>query len=169
MAGRTQMVFRYTQISQYLRCLRSNRYRYLDGVHSVHCLIDWQDKHESLRLKPVRTGNVETLYYYAFPREQWRCLRTNNPLERHLQEVRRRTRAVGAFPDRKSTLMRASARLRGKQHESSRKNFRLPRGGDEQHHQTYDSKICEISSTLPTFQYFRRVRREAISRYCSAP
>jgi len=87
MAGRTQMVFRYTQISQYLRCLRSNRYRYLDGVHSVHCLIDWQDKHESLRLKPVRTGNVETLYYYAFPREQWRCLRTNNPLECLLRAV----------------------------------------------------------------------------------
>src|SRR5207302_9100383 len=42
----------------------------------------------------------------------WRSLRTNNPLERLLREVRRRTRAVGAFPDGKSALMLAAARLR---------------------------------------------------------
>lgn len=54
----------------------------------------------------------ETLYYYAFPREHWRSLRTNNPLERLLREVRRRTRAVGAFLERKSALMLAAARLR---------------------------------------------------------
>jgi transposase-like protein len=60
----------------------------------------------------VRTGIEETLYYYAFPREHWRSLRTNNPMERILREVRRRTRAVGAFPDGKSALMLAAARLR---------------------------------------------------------
>src|SRR5437660_961892 len=60
----------------------------------------------------VVAGIEETLYYYAFPREHWRCLRTNNPLERLLREVRRRTRAVGAFPDGKSALMLAAARLR---------------------------------------------------------
>ena len=60
----------------------------------------------------VRQGIEETLYYYLFPREHWRSLRTNNPLERILREVRRRTRAVGAFPDGKSALMLAAARLR---------------------------------------------------------
>ena len=60
----------------------------------------------------VAAGIEETLYYYAFPREHWRSLRTNNPLERILREVRRRTRAVGAFPDGKSALMLAAARLR---------------------------------------------------------
>src|ERR1700733_6520928 len=60
----------------------------------------------------VAAGIEETLYYYAFPSEHWRCLRTNNPLERLLREVRRRTRAVGAFPDGKSALMLAAARLR---------------------------------------------------------
>jgi putative transposase len=60
----------------------------------------------------LRQGIEETLFYYAFPREHWRCLRTNNPLERILREVRRRTRAVGAFPDGKSALMLAAARLR---------------------------------------------------------
>ena len=60
----------------------------------------------------VLAGIDETLYYCVFPSEHWRCLRTNNPLERLLREVRRRTRAVGAFPDGKSALMLAAARLR---------------------------------------------------------
>lgn len=60
----------------------------------------------------VREGAVETLSYYAFPREHWRSLRTNNPLERILREVRRRTRVVGSFPDGKSALMLVAGRLR---------------------------------------------------------
>jgi transposase-like protein len=38
----------------------------------------------------------ETLAYYALPEEHWRRIRTNNPLERILREIRRRTRVVGA-------------------------------------------------------------------------
>lgn len=57
-------------------------------------------------------GVEETLSYYAFPREHWRCLRTNNPMERLNREVRRRTRVVGAFPDGQSALMLVAARLR---------------------------------------------------------
>ena len=41
----------------------------------------------------------ETLVYYAFPDEHWRRIRTNNPLEPMMREIRRRTRVVGAFPD----------------------------------------------------------------------
>lgn len=37
---------------------------------------------------------------------------TNNPLERIMREIRRRTRVVGAFPDGKSCVNLASARLR---------------------------------------------------------
>ena len=47
----------------------------------------------------VHEGVEETLSYYEFPREHWRCLRTNNPLERIVREIRRRTRVVSAFPD----------------------------------------------------------------------
>jgi transposase-like protein len=54
----------------------------------------------------------ETLTYYAFPEEHWRRVRTNNPLERILREIRRRTRVVGAFPDGQSALNLAAARLR---------------------------------------------------------
>jgi putative transposase len=54
----------------------------------------------------------ETLAYYAFPEEHWRRIRTNNPLERLMREIRRRTRVVGAFPDGQSCLNLAAARLR---------------------------------------------------------
>jgi putative transposase len=36
----------------------------------------------------------------------------NNPLERILREIRRRTRVLGAFPDGQSALKLAAARLR---------------------------------------------------------
>jgi putative transposase len=39
-------------------------------------------------------------------------VRTNNPLERILREIKRRTRVVGAFPDGQSALNLAAARLR---------------------------------------------------------
>ena len=54
----------------------------------------------------------ETLVYYAFPSTHWRQIRTNNPLERIIREIRRRTRVVGAFPDGHSALMLVAARLR---------------------------------------------------------
>ena len=59
----------------------------------------------------VEAAIEETLAYYAFPEEHWRRIRTNNPLERILREIRRRTRVVGAFPDGQSALNLAAARL----------------------------------------------------------
>jgi putative transposase len=60
----------------------------------------------------IKEGIEETLRYGYFPREHWRHIKTNNPLERILREVRRRTRVVGAFPDGNSALMLVAARLR---------------------------------------------------------
>ena len=60
----------------------------------------------------VRSGIEETMSFYHFPREHWRRIRTNNPLERIMKEIRRRTRVVGAFPDGNSALMLVAARLR---------------------------------------------------------
>ena len=59
----------------------------------------------------VTTGIEATLFYYAFPASTGGACEPT-PLERILREVRRRTRAVGAFPDGKSALMLAAARLR---------------------------------------------------------
>jgi putative transposase len=62
--------------------------------------------------KCVEEGASETLSYMAYPREHWTRIRTNNPLERLMREIRRRTRVVGAFPDGNSALMLVAARLR---------------------------------------------------------
>jgi len=48
----------------------------------------------------------------SYPREHWIELRTNNPMERVMKEIRRQTKVVGTFPDGKSALMLAAARLR---------------------------------------------------------
>ena len=60
----------------------------------------------------VRETVEETTAYMSFPREHWTRIRTNNPLERIMREVKRRTKVVGAFPDGHSALMLSSARLR---------------------------------------------------------
>jgi len=77
---------------------------------------DVAKKLEKMRLRKaatiVREGIEETLSYMSFPREFWRRIRTNNPLERIMREIRRRTRVVGNFPDGESALMLVAARLR---------------------------------------------------------
>ena len=60
----------------------------------------------------VEQGVDGTLSYHGFPEPHWRRIRTNNPLERIIREIRRRTRVVGAFPDGESALNLAAARLR---------------------------------------------------------
>jgi putative transposase len=53
----------------------------------------------------------ETLTYYTFPEEHWRRVRTDNPLERILREIRRRTRWSAHFRT-DNALNLAAARLR---------------------------------------------------------
>ena len=60
----------------------------------------------------VASSVDETLSYMSFPREHWIRIRTNNPLERIMREIRRRTKVVGSFPDGRSALMLVAARLR---------------------------------------------------------
>lgn len=60
----------------------------------------------------VREGIEETFAFYRFPREHWRKIRTNNPMERVMKEIRRRTNVVGAFPDGNAALLLVCARLR---------------------------------------------------------
>ena len=60
----------------------------------------------------VENHIAETFSCYAFPDRHWIKLKTNNPLERLMREIRRRTRVVGALPDGKSALNLAAARLR---------------------------------------------------------
>ena len=62
--------------------------------------------------KKVEDGIEETLTYMDFPTQHWARLRTNNAIERLNREIKRRTKAIGAFPDGQSALMLVCARLR---------------------------------------------------------
>ena len=84
----------------------------LKAIHACEDRQSAQDKAEAvigkltaLQFKEaaqrVQDGIAETLTYYRFPASHWRRIRTNNPLERIMREIRRRTRVVGAFPDGK--------------------------------------------------------------------
>ena len=62
--------------------------------------------------KKLQDGIEETLTYMDFPTQHWTRIRTNNTIERLNREIRRRTKAIGAFPDGQSALMLVCARLR---------------------------------------------------------
>ena len=59
----------------------------------------------------LEEGQKDTLTFYL-PRSHWRHIRSDGLLEKLFREVRRRTRASGAFPDLTSCLMLARARLK---------------------------------------------------------
>ena len=71
-------------------------------------VIHGMEAREASAAKVVRDGCAETLTYCEMPREHWR----RNGIERLNRETRRRTRVVGTFPDGKSALMLAAARLK---------------------------------------------------------
>ena len=66
----------------------------------------------SAAAKKVEDSIEETLTFMDFPSQHWTRIRTNNTLERLNREIKRRTRAIGAFPDGNSALMLVCARLR---------------------------------------------------------
>ena len=92
--------------------------------------------------KSVEEGVAETLSYMAFPREHWTWIRTNNPLERIMREIRRRTRVVGAFPDGTSALMLVAARLRyvAGTRWGTRKYLDMTRLDEHQHDEKFESR-----------------------------
>lgn len=97
--------------------------RMLKAIHAQESLDSARAKAGDIvaQLKQMRLAKAaglveeaieETLTYYRFPDNHWVRIRTNNPMERIIREIRRRTRVVGAFPDGQSAVMLCAARLR---------------------------------------------------------
>ena len=55
-------------------------------------------------VKCLENGFDAGTQYFAVPEEHWMRIRSTNGLERLHGETKRRTRAIGAFPDRASAL-----------------------------------------------------------------
>lgn len=49
--------------------------------------------------KKIEDGIEETLICMVFPTQQRTRIRTNNAIEQLNREIKRRTKAIGAFPD----------------------------------------------------------------------
>ena len=60
-------------------------------------------------LRCLEEGFTAATQFYGFPREHWARIRSTNGLERLHGEVKRRTRSIGAFPDRDSALRLVTA------------------------------------------------------------
>ncbi|MGI9410037.1 MAG: IS256 family transposase [Hyphomicrobiaceae bacterium] len=60
----------------------------------------------------VEDGVFDTLSYYAFPKSHWRQIRSASPIERMLDEIDRRYKAVGMLPDVNAAFLLAAARMR---------------------------------------------------------
>jgi transposase-like protein len=56
-------------------------------------------------VRSLDEAGTDLLTYYEFPRSQWKCLRTTNPLERLNGEFRRRTKTQGSFREESSALV----------------------------------------------------------------
>lgn len=95
----------------------------LKAIHAQECKEAAREKAEqvaaklremklSSAAKKVEDGIEETLTYMDFPTQHWSRIRTNNTIERLNREIKRRTKAIGAFPDGQSALMLVCARLR---------------------------------------------------------
>ena len=100
------------EVSHMLKAIHAQESR-VAAAEKAEAVIAELKRQRLARAAEIVEENVEeTLTFYAFPDSHWIKLRTNNPLERIMREIRRRTRVVGAFPDGQSCLNLAAARLR---------------------------------------------------------
>ena len=100
------------EVSHMLKAIHAQENREAAREKAAAVIAELRGQRMTRAAELVEESIGETLTYYAFPDIHWQKIRTNNPLERIMKEIRRRTRVVGAFPDGQSCLNLAAARLR---------------------------------------------------------
>jgi transposase-like protein len=73
-----------------------------DGIRQILSVAAGERATEKMKRRTaaalVEHKVAQTLTYCVHPSMQWRQLHTNNPLERIIREIRRRTQLVRTFP-----------------------------------------------------------------------
>jgi transposase-like protein len=100
------------EVSHMLKAIHAQESRQAAQEKADAVILELRRQRLTRAAELVEDSIGETLTFYAFPDSHWRKIRTNNPLERIMKEIRRRTKVVGAFPDGQSCLNLAAARLR---------------------------------------------------------
>ncbi len=100
------------EVTHMLKAIHAQENRKAAQEKADAVIADLQAQRLTRAAELIQESIGETLTYYGFPDSHWRKIRTNNPLERIMKEIRRQTRVVEAFPDGQSCLNLAAARLR---------------------------------------------------------
>lgn len=101
-----------TRVAKMLKAIHAQESREASEAKAAEVADSLESMKPFAAAEVVREGCAETLAYADFPMRHWTRIRTNNAIERLNREIRRRTRVVGTFPDGKSALMLAAARLK---------------------------------------------------------
>lgn len=99
-------------VAMMLKAIHSQESKEAARLKAQHVTEKLREMKLKAAAKKVEDSIEETLTFMDFPSQQWTRIRTNNTLERLNREIKRRTRAIGAFPDGNSALMLVCARLR---------------------------------------------------------
>lgn len=101
------------------RRLQSRLGHELSRIFAAESLVDAKRRVASLKLglgsqlpeamACLDAGFTAATQFFAFPKAHWPRIRSTNGVERLNAEIKRRTRVVGAFPDRASALRLISA------------------------------------------------------------
>lgn len=82
---------------------------YASGLEAAEAARDAFVKKWSKRcpgaVESLNEAGDELLTFYAFPREQWKTIRTTNVIERINEEFRRRVKTQGSFPSEDSAVI----------------------------------------------------------------
>ena len=99
-------------VARMLRAIHAQESREATREKVRQVAVRLQEMKLGLASRKLQDGIEETLTHMGFPSQHWSRIRTNNTIERVNREIKRRTRAIGAFPDGQSALMLVCARLR---------------------------------------------------------
>lgn len=78
----------------------------LEGAQAAYkrLVAKWSSKLPGV-VKSLEEAGAELLSFYAFPKLQWKCLRTTNPIERLNLEFKRRVKTQSSLPNERSVLL----------------------------------------------------------------